>query len=61
MEVAERKSPFDALIEKGKASGRLTTQDIDSAIINLEDIDPAELDKLYDTLEALLMEICFKS
>ncbi|MBO5859170.1 MAG: RNA polymerase sigma factor RpoD [Clostridia bacterium] len=57
VEVAERKSPFDALIEKGKAAGRLTMQDIDAAIINLEDIDPAELDKLYETLEELKVEI----
>ena len=57
MEVTERKSPFDALIEKGKAAGKLTTQDIDAAIINLEDIDPAELDRLYETLEELKVEI----
>lgn len=57
MEVAERKSPFDALIEKGKATGKLTTQDIDAVIINLEDIDPAELDKLYETLETLKVEV----
>ena len=57
MEVTERKSPFDALIEKGKSAGKLTTQDIDAAIINLEDIDPAELDKLYETLEELKVEI----
>ena len=57
MEVTERKSPFDALIEKGKAAGRLTTQDIDAVIIKLEDIDPAELDRLYETLEELKVEI----
>lgn len=57
VEVTERKSPFDALIEKGKAAGRLTTQDIDAVIIKLEDIDPAELDRLYETLEELKVEI----
>ncbi len=57
MEGTEKKSPFKALIEKGKAAGKLTTQDIDAAIIELEDIDPEELDKLYETLESNNVEI----
>ncbi|MBR2868944.1 MAG: RNA polymerase sigma factor RpoD [Clostridia bacterium] len=57
MEVTEKKSPFKDLIEKGKAAGKLTTGDIDAAIIRLEDIDPNELDKLYETLEKLNVEV----
>ena len=57
MEVTEKKSPFKDLIEKGKAAGKLTTGDIDAAIIRLEDIDPDELDKLYETLEKLNIEV----
>ena len=53
MEGNEKKTPFKALVEKGKASGKLTTQEIDAAMVEM-DIDIEELDKLYETLEKLL-------
>ena len=56
MEVKELKAPFKVLVEKGKATGKLTTQEIDSVIIEM-DLDIEELDKLYETLEANNIEI----
>ncbi len=56
MEGNEKKSPFKALVEKGKAAGRLTTQEIDAAIVEM-DLDLEELDKLYETLESNNVEI----
>lgn len=56
MEGTEKKSPFKSLIEKGKTAGKLTTQEIDSAIIEMN-LDVEELDKLYETLESNNVEI----
>ena len=56
MEGTEKKTPFKALVEKGKAAGKLTTQEIDTAIIEM-DLDIEELDKLYETLESNNIEI----
>ena len=56
MEGNEKKTPFKALVEKGKAAGKLTTQDIDAAIIEM-DLELEELDKLYETLESNNIEI----
>ena len=56
MEVKELKAPFRTLVEKGKAAGKLTTQEIDTVIIEM-DLDIEELDKLYETLEANNIEI----
>ncbi len=56
MENTDKKSSLKSLIEKGKASGKLTTQEIDAAIIEL-DIDIEELDKLYETIENQHIEI----
>ena len=56
MEVTEKKTPFKALVEKGKATGKLTTQDIDAAMIEMN-LDVEELDKLYETLEANNIEV----
>ena len=53
---AEKKNSFKALIERGKAAGKISTQDIDTAMIELN-IDIEELDKLYETLESLNIEI----
>ena len=47
MEGTEKKTPFKVLVEKGKAAGKLTTQEIDAAIIEM-DLDIEELDKLWD-------------
>ncbi len=56
MEGTEKKTPFKTLVEKGKAAGKLTTQDIDTAIIEM-DLELEELDKLYETLEANGIEV----
>ena len=56
MEGTEKKTPFKALVEKGKATGKLTTQDIDAAMIEMN-LDVEELDKLYETLEANNFEV----
>ncbi len=56
MEGTEKKTPFKSLIEKGKTAGKLTTQEIDSAIIEMN-LDVEELDKLYETLESNNIEI----
>ena len=47
---------IDALIEKGKAQGSLSTNDIDAAIVEI-DMDMNDLDKLYATLEHNDIEI----
>ncbi|MBR0113488.1 MAG: RNA polymerase sigma factor RpoD [Clostridia bacterium] len=51
MDNFEKKSPFKALIEKGRATGTLTAQDIDAAILELN-IEVEAIDKLYEALEA---------
>lgn len=56
MEVTDKKNVFNRLIEKGKQSGKLTTQEIDSAILEI-DFDIEELDKLYETLENNNIEV----
>ncbi len=56
MEGTEKKTPFKTLVEKGKAAGKLTTQDIDTVIIEM-DLELEELDKLYETLEANGIEV----
>ncbi|MEG1551133.1 MAG: sigma-70 factor domain-containing protein, partial [Oscillospiraceae bacterium] len=56
MEIVDKKQPIKTLLEKGKATGRLTTQEIDIAIVEM-DFDVEELDKLYDTIESLNIEI----
>ncbi|MBO4383190.1 MAG: sigma-70 family RNA polymerase sigma factor, partial [Clostridia bacterium] len=47
---------INGLIEKGRAAGKLSTNDIDAAIVEL-DMEIDELDKLYDTLENNNIEI----
>ena len=56
MENIDKKSAIKALVEKGKAVGKLTTQEIDNAMIEL-DIDIEELDKLYELIEANNIEL----
>ena len=56
MEGNEKKIPFKTLVEKGKAAGKLTTQEIDTYIVEM-DLDIEELDKLYETLEANNIEV----
>jgi len=56
MEGVDKKQTVKNLIEKGKQAGRLTTQEIDIAIME-SDIDLEELDKLYYTIETQNIEI----
>lgn len=48
---AKKNAAFKALIEKGKASGHLTAQDIDMLIVDL-DLDVEELEKLNEMVES---------
>ncbi len=56
MEGHDKKTAINHLIERGKASGKLSTQYIDTMILEL-DFDIDELDKLYDLLEANNIEL----
>ncbi len=56
MENIDKKSALKMLVEKGKAVGKLTTQEIDNAILEL-DIDMDELEKLYEMIEANNIEL----
>jgi len=54
--IADKKNPISELIEKGKISGKVTTQEIDAAMIE-SDLDMDELEKVYENLENLNIEI----
>ena len=56
MENFEKKTSIKQLLEKGKATGKLTTQEIDAAIVEMM-IDIEDLDKLYETIESQHIEI----
>jgi len=56
MEGMEKKSAVKLLLEKGRLNGRLTTQEIDAVIVEM-DYDVEELDKLYDIIESQSIEI----
>ena len=56
MPQQEKRSIVKELVELGKQKGQLTNQDILDAIGEL-DIDPEQLEKLYDTIEAQGIEI----
>lgn len=56
MENTDKKSSVTLLLEKGKAAGKLTTQEIDAVILEM-DFDMDELDKLYETIEQQNIEI----
>ena len=56
MENFEKNSFIKQLLEKGKSTGKLTTQEIDAAIMEMA-IDIEELDKLYETIESMHIEI----
>ena len=51
MDGIEKRPAVKALIEKGKAAGKLTTQEIDTVIVDM-DLDIEDLDKLYASTEA---------
>lgn len=52
----DKKTVLKNLIEKGKANGKLTTQDIDQAILDI-DLNLEDLDKLYETIENQNIEL----
>ena len=54
--ATEKKSPVADLMEQGKAKGKLTTKEINDALEEL-DFDVEQVDKLYDSLENLNIEI----
>ena len=54
--ATEKKSPVAELMEQGKAKGKLTTKEINDALEEL-DFDVEQVDKLYDSLENLNIEI----
>ncbi|MEI6579875.1 MAG: sigma-70 family RNA polymerase sigma factor, partial [Eubacteriales bacterium] len=56
MEGMEKKTAVKILLEKGRATGKLTTQEIEAVIIEM-DYDIEELDKLYDIIESQSIEI----
>jgi len=53
---SEKKNPITELIEKGKLSGKVTTQEIDTAMVE-SDLEMEDLEKVYESLEALNIEI----
>ena len=56
MATKDKKEVIRELIESGKANGRLTAQEINDALEQL-DFDVEKVDKLYETLEALNIDI----
>ncbi len=56
MDMRDKKSAIAALLEKGKAEGKLTTQAIDTLIVEY-DFELEELDKLYEQVEQLGIEL----
>ncbi|PWL59797.1 MAG: RNA polymerase sigma factor RpoD [Oscillospiraceae bacterium] len=52
----DKKQVIRDLLEQGKAKGKLTTKEITDALEEL-DFDVEQVDKLYDTLESLNIEI----
>ena len=56
MENLEKKSLVKALVDKGIATGKLNSSDIDTVLVEA-DIDVDEMEKLYSTLESHGIEI----
>ncbi len=56
MENQEKRSPLDALIEKGKVTGEITSQELDAVIDEME-FDIEDLDKVYDRFAAANIKI----
>jgi len=52
----DKKTQLNELIELGRTKGKLTTQEILDAMENL-DFDPEQMDKLYETLESMSIEV----
>ena len=56
MENSEKKAMLKALVDKGLATGKLNSTDIDTVLVEA-DIDIEEMEKLYSTLESHGIEI----
>ena len=56
MEASEKPTGLYALIEKGKVTGKLSTKDIDSFLLE-HDVDIEELDKIYELIEQNNIEL----
>ncbi|MBQ3519901.1 MAG: RNA polymerase sigma factor RpoD [Clostridia bacterium] len=56
MEHTEKPNSLAALIERGKATGKLSTKDIDMLLLE-NDIDIEELDKIYELIEQNNIEL----
>ena len=56
MEKDAKNILLDALLKKGKATGKLTSHEIDDAIVDMN-IDIDEWDKIYETIEAQNIQI----
>lgn len=57
MATQEKKARLiDDLVEQGKRSGKLTTKEINDALEELE-FDMEQIDKLYDTLDSLNIDV----
>ncbi|MBR2413946.1 MAG: RNA polymerase sigma factor RpoD [Clostridia bacterium] len=56
MEHTEKPNSLAALIERGKAAGKLSTKDIDMLLLE-NDIDIEELDKIYELIEQNNIEL----
>ena len=56
MENNEKKTAIKALVDKGIATGKLNSSDIDTVLVE-GDIDIEEIEKLYSTLESHGIEI----
>jgi RNA polymerase primary sigma factor len=52
----DKKTLLNDLIELGKSKGKLTTQEI-MDVMESVDFDPDQMDKLYETLEGLSIEV----
>ncbi len=52
----DKKTLMNELIELGKSKGKLTTQEIMDTMESV-DFDPDQMDKLYETLESLNVEV----
>ncbi|MEG0457148.1 MAG: sigma-70 factor domain-containing protein, partial [Oscillospiraceae bacterium] len=55
-EIEVKKFDITTLLEKGKAKGKLSTKEITDALEEL-DFDMEQIEKLYETLETLNVEI----
>ena len=54
---SEKNFDLDELIEKGKAEGSITNDDLLDALDEYQDFDMDQIDKIYETLESNGIEI----